>query len=447
MSNRAMKALVLVEHVDRELDVVCLARMLLKRNFGIDLEVANVSSDAPSILRGNPPKIVFFSSFYSSEWNLRRDYVSAWPGAKFFSLSWEQIFCSIDLDMHRPLDDYARQKVHYLAWSTDYRDFLIIHGVDPQNITIVGHALYQLYDAPHCQYFKTRSNLAKKFLLDDLKRWIFIPENYGFAFYSDETIEVVKGGHPVPEAFERDLVAVRQYCRSSMAALGKWADALAKRDDVEVVFRPRPANNKDDLIRFFRDECGLSAPNFHLIKEETARDWVLASDVVLSSYSTVLIEAALAGKTIRKVEPSPLPGPLCYDWCELITSVTSLEDMVAVASPRTHDGGSAALREWAKARFFLPEDPVSCLVKEIAKRTTAAYEDMAEVPRGPYKQVMPAWLGVLDRVAGPATRDRLYRKFVPGYTHKISGHERDFFDRREVDRRTRKWREVIDAQR
>src|SRR5258707_15778877 len=100
-----MKGLVLVEHVDRELDVICLTRMLLKRNYGIELEVANVSADAPRILRGPIPKIVFFSSFYSAEFALRRDYVSACPNTKVVSLAWEQVFCPIDEFMHRPLDE------------------------------------------------------------------------------------------------------------------------------------------------------------------------------------------------------------------------------------------------------------------------------------------------------------------------------------------------------
>jgi hypothetical protein len=112
-----MKALALVEHADRELDLLCLVRMLLRRDHGIDLTIANVSADAPSLLRGPIPKLVFFSSFYSAEWQLRRDFVSAWPNTKVASLSWEQIFCPLDELMHRPLDNCARQNVWYLAWS------------------------------------------------------------------------------------------------------------------------------------------------------------------------------------------------------------------------------------------------------------------------------------------------------------------------------------------
>jgi hypothetical protein len=184
-----MKALALVEHADRELDLLCLVRMLLMRDYGIDLQIANVSADAPPLLRGPAPKIVFFSSFYSSQWALRRDYVSAWPSARVVNLAWEQIFCPIDQPMHRPLDDFARLNVRYLAWSTDYRDFLIRNGVEASNIDIVGHSLYRLYEPPYCKYFQAREALGEKFRLDSTKKWVFIPENYGFLFLTDAAID------------------------------------------------------------------------------------------------------------------------------------------------------------------------------------------------------------------------------------------------------------------
>src|SRR5262249_15230367 len=139
MPETGLKGLALIEHADRELDVICLARLLLKERYGIELEIANLSADAPALLHGPAPKIAFYSSFYSSEFPLRREYISAWPNTRVVSLAWEQIFSPIDEFTHRPLDDFARNRVHYLAWSTDYRGFLIKNGVDPRNITVVGH--------------------------------------------------------------------------------------------------------------------------------------------------------------------------------------------------------------------------------------------------------------------------------------------------------------------
>ena len=437
-----MKALLLVEHVDRELDVACLARMLLKREFDIELQIANASADAPAILSGPAPKIVFYHSFYTSKWALTDDYVSAWPSTQFVSLAWEQIFSPIDRIGHRPMDSFARDKVVYLAWSDSYRDFLIENGVKPENIRIVGHALYRLYGEPYSRYFKSRNALAKKFRLNPSKRWVFVPENFAYFFIlTDSMINNFKlDGVP-----EQVSVELREYCRKGMYCLGRWADALARRDEFEVIVRPRPSLERATMAQFVRDECGISEPQFHLIKDETARDWVLASDVVMSSYSTILIEAALVGKTIRRFEPSPIPPTLQYPWLDLVCSVRSEEEAITAASAGASDGGSNPLRAWALAQFFAHGDPVSGLVRAIAAETQAAHENYVPSSKGRYKQRMPIWLGMVDRFVGlsPVVRDQLYRKFVPGYTHRPVDHEKDFFDRREVESRTKKWNDLL----
>jgi CDP-glycerol glycerophosphotransferase (TagB/SpsB family) len=228
-----------------------------------------------------------------------------------------------------------------------------------------------------------------------------------------------------------------------MGALARWTDALARRGDVAIIFRPRPAVDADDLRRFLRDDCGLPDLAFRFIKEQTAREWVLASDVVISSYSTVLIEAAIARKIIRKVEPMPLPPQLQYDWCDLVSSAVTQDDFLEATSPGAHDGGSERLRAWAEERFFSLGDPVPRLIQTMAREIKSAYVDYAPSPNGPYAQKMPGWLAAIDRFLKPRTRDALYNKYVPGYTHKVKGHEKDFFDAQDVNRRTLRWRAVI----
>jgi hypothetical protein len=434
-----MKSVAFVEHADRELDLLCLARMRLKRDFDIDLEILNVSADAPRVLRGPVPTAVFFSSFYSSQWPLRRDYVSAWPNARVVNLAWEQIFCPIDEFMHRPLDEFARTKVRYLAWSADYHSYLQRNGVDTKNITIIGHPLYQLYDAPYRDYFKSRAALAKAHGIDATKPWVFIPENYGFTFISDAAI----AGFASPELPEGHLREIRSYCRSSMIALGNWAEALARIGNVEVVFRPRPSVDTAVLRQFLKCECGISREHFKLIKAETAREWVLASDVVMSSYSTVLIEASLAGKALRRIEPTSLPRQLQYDWCSLVSPVATQDEFLEAAAAVAHDGGSERLRAWARAKFFLSHNPVERLVEAMAFEIKASYLENQRAQRGPYTQRMPNWLSLIDPLLKPRARDWLYRKSVPGYTHKVAGHDKDFFDARSVEGRTRRWKDVV----
>jgi hypothetical protein len=271
---------------------------------------------------------------------------------------------------------------------------------------------------------------------------VFIPENYGFAFIENKMIYEILNAHLLPIEFGDKLGRVRDYCRESLMILLRWVNSLAQSDELEIIFRPRPSLDRARLARFMREYSLIKNPKLRIIKEETARDWVIASDVVMSSYSTVLIEAALARKTIRKVEPHPIPLELRYEWSDLVTSVTSEVEMFDAVAPAAHDGGSALLSNWAEKRFFVNGDPVAGLVDEIARLTVAAYQERQFVRKGVYRQKMPPWMFVIDRYVGTKARDKLYRKFIPDYTHQISDHEKDFFDLSEVKRRTNRWLKV-----
>ena len=87
-----MQALALIEHVDRELDLVCLLKVLLKQRRGIELQIANLYADAPLTLAGPPPAVALTPFFYAVEDVVVKDYVEAWPQTRFVNLAWEQLF-------------------------------------------------------------------------------------------------------------------------------------------------------------------------------------------------------------------------------------------------------------------------------------------------------------------------------------------------------------------
>ena len=61
----------------------------------------------------------------------------------------------------------------------------------------------------------------------------------------------------------------------------------------------------------------------HFIKEKSVREWIMASDMVISSLSTSLVEAAIAGKPAYLLEPYPCPEFLQVDWQDYITTIST----------------------------------------------------------------------------------------------------------------------------
>src|ERR1041384_3088613 len=105
------RVLALVEHVDRELDLVCLLKLLLERRHGIRLDVANFYVDAPLNLARPPPSLVLTPFFYAVEDLVLHDYVHAWPDARFVNLAWEQLFYPSHQAIKAPRDKFTRKKV------------------------------------------------------------------------------------------------------------------------------------------------------------------------------------------------------------------------------------------------------------------------------------------------------------------------------------------------
>ena len=434
-----MQALALVEHVDRELDLVCLLKVLLKSRHGIELKIANFYADAPLLLARPAPRLVLTPFFYAAQDVVLKDYVEGWPKTRFVNLAWEQVFYPSHEQIKAPRDRFTRKEVTHLAWTRTFADYLERNRVLPRRIRLTGNGLYRLYGPPYRDYFGSRAAVASEFGLDPAKRWVFVPENYRWAFFSEFKLNRLGQKHDLPVA---ELMRMREYCRRSMAALVRWCDALAAETDVEVIFRPRPATSLAELSEFVAETLGARAPGFRVIKDRSAREWVLASDLVASSYSTVLIEAALAGKAISRVAPEPTPEGLRYDWCDLAPE--AVDEAAFLAACRSADPASSEpLRQWAEETFFPAGDPIERLVETIAEEVRAAYASADAPVTAAHGMAMPAWLGPVAALSSPQARHPLFVRHVPGYEFNLGTHEKDLFVQAEVDRRVKRWRRLV----
>jgi hypothetical protein len=433
-----MQALALVEHVDRELDLVCLLKALLKSRHGIELKIANFYADAPLLLSRPAPRLVLTPFFYATEDVVLRDYVAGWPKTRFLNLAWEQLFYPSHEAIKAPRDRFTQKEVTHLAWTRAFAAYLQDHRVMPRKIRLVGNGMYRLYGPPYRDYFTSRPQLAAEFGLGAAKPWVFVPENYRWAFFSDFKLKRLTK-HGVEHA---ELLRMRDYCRRSMGELVKWCQALALSGEAEVIFRPRPATNVAELTRFVAETLGDQAPAFRIIKDRSAREWVLASDVVASSYSTVLIEAALAEKAVLRVAPEPTPEGLRYDWCDLAPEAGD-EAAFLEACRRADPASGDALRQWAEETFFPAGDPVERLVETIAEEVRAAHADPEPPVTAAHGMTLPAWLPPVAALASPQARHDLFVKHAPNYEFNRATHEKDLFTSAEVERRVKRWRKAV----
>jgi surface carbohydrate biosynthesis protein len=371
----------LVEHAARELDVACAAAAILKAQYGLTVQIRNLYYHTEEILCSNSPKMVVHPFFYVLRGALAtEDIVFRFPEAIHLNLAWEQIHYKAHVNIKAPSDEFSKKNVIHHAWGGFYQAFLLNAGVDPQNIFLNGQPALQLYRRPYCGYYKSRSQLAVENGLDEGARWVFVPENFRWAFIGSKIKQFLSlGGN------EKDILELRDYCIESLKLMLQWCSLAATQlPGIEIIFRPRPAVNSHIMTGFFQEHVGEIPPRLHFNKKESVREWILASDVVISSYSTSLIEAAIANKPLYMFESIPFPESLHCDWYAHAPRIRSHGDFREACYSPTSCSGSK-LKEWAETTLCSTDDPIQSLSDHIAHlvRKTPARQGISQKTTGP----------------------------------------------------------------
>ncbi len=428
----------LVEHVARELDVACAAAAVAKERYGLDVAIRNIYLHANRSMREYEPLVVVHPFFYYLKGALAtEDYVARWPEAVHFNLAWEEIFYKAHVKVKAPRDEFTQKRVLHHAWGRFYEDYLLGSGVPKEHIFVNGNPAYQLYRPPYSSYYKSRDWLAERHGLNADARWIFVPENYRWAFISDERIEsMVRMGSD-----RQELLDMRRFCAASLAQLLAWCNQAAGHEDLEVIFRPRPATNSSTMKEFASANLPSLSNRLHFVKEQTVREWVLASDLVISSYSTTLIEGAVAGKPVFMAEPVAIPDSLYCDWYRHVCHLGSLEDFMEVCLNGTNED-AGELRVWAQSEMLGNGDPIEGLARivwTLAERGAGTRpkrrDESSSFPRKRGKAGTGEPESLLQRLLGLGKRRKQYFNPVT--------HENDVFTDEDVRRKVERWRKLL----
>lgn len=354
-----------IEHYARELDVACAVSALLESKYRKRVKILPFfHPNSTYFTQKYNPAVVLLPYCYSIHDSGLKQYLSAWKEATFVNLSWEQVFYRANIEYKAPRDSFAKRCVLHHAWSSKRATFLRDRGVPDDHIFVNGQPAYYLYFPPYRKAFTSRKILGKKFSIDVRKKWIFFPENYSWYFYSDHLVEeIIKNGQDREAAYR-----MRDYCGRSLREVLHWLHSLQKSDNVEIIIRPRPATSFAAFLETVQKfEPGLEK-RIHILKEFTVRDWILASDVVISSFSTSLIEAAIAKKPIFMLEPFPILKDLIGEWYGYVPKVKTKEELLHMV--KSHKPAYVKLRTWAMGHFLRHGDPIRGLANFLGTLST-----------------------------------------------------------------------------
>lgn len=428
---------IFVEHVARELDVACALKHWLTSSHGQTVELAPLVDGLEETLRGPAPRVVVLPYAYSAADLGTRQILARWPDSAYVNLAYEQVLHNLNKGFKAPRDRFVQHHVLHVAWGEFYARYLREHGVAPENVWINGNPTLALYAPPYAAYYRDRAELAREHGLEPTRRWVLIPENYAAAFYTDAMLaDYIRRGYKPEQAH-----GFREFARASLRTVIAWCRESAESSPVEMIVRPRPAIPESLFAATCRGFLNGDWPaRLHVIKRGTVREWILAADVVASSWSTTLIDAAIAGKPICMLMPFAYPDFLRADWYDHVPPLRTSADFrhaIESADPLS----AVPLAHWARAAMLLHTDPIRRLADCLA----------ALAPPPGRRPLDPAWLRTPPTAFDALPWWRRWRRragrLVRGWSSapppNFDTHEQDRFDRARVDGCTERWSAIL----
>jgi len=439
---KSIDILFFVEHVARELDIACAVRAIIERDSQLSIEIDSLSHGIEKTLEHYQPRIVVLPYCVAIFEGGLDEIVARWPKAEYVSLSYEQVLGRAQKNLNSPKDKFSKDYVLYHAWGDFFAEYLQTHGVPSRHIFINGNPTYSLYQYPYKAYYgNQRAQLARQYGLDEGKRWIFIPENYGWAFFEDHMVRArIRRGFDPQQAYE-----YRDFARQSLGAVSHWWQRAGEIESIEVIIRPRPAIPAQQFIDRVREHAGELPERLHFIKHGTVREWILASDVVISSYSTTLLEAAAAQKPVYILSPQPFPELLYAECYELTDHVATQEDFLAALTQETLPRNWVALEQWLRALMISRGDSIANMARMLIEKADGKLPTPAPQEIARYLQRFS--MARLTRKSRQISWELLQRGLgaigIKTQAQSWTGHESDLLGNEDINQRVARWAEIL----
>lgn len=271
--------LFVVEHKIREFPAIDMVANQLKNDFGINSVIVPLHYFS-YILLIFKPKIIFLH-FVRQQSEYPACFVSDVTNSTIVSLNWEQAIGKYNKLYKKVRDTFARKKVFHFSNSIQFTTYLQQQGIPISNIIETSNL--QLVSSN----MRYKEDTRKK-LLSGRKFIIFVPLNCGYKFISNQEIK-----YRLNRGFNKNnLKRLIENANIYFDNLLSLALVIAKKHvDIQVIVRPRPNESVVHYFKYFSERNELIPNNLLISKEHAAHDVMLSSDIVISNFSTLVLDS------------------------------------------------------------------------------------------------------------------------------------------------------------
>lgn len=320
--------LIMYEVKSRELEsIVLLARELRARGYSVDfLSFDNTGINMYFQNRGllkkykNNVRVVLTPSLYHDEEMYQLVYYVCGKCENVVNLRWEQVFSmksQFDYDSYFYPHDDAKLAYHVCWGKMPYRNLLEC-GVPEDNLLLTGPMQMDFLKVPLNNYYMSRDDLLSRYNIDIRKKVLLYISSFVLASITERQFNV-----------EKDILGEEYYnnkrlsdARESFLTTLEWLEQTLQDENTYVIYRPHPSEHESAELFALSKKY----QNFLIVSDFSVKQWILASDVVVTWKSTSIAEAFFANTPCIIARPVPFEDGEDMSTYENADFVTAYED-------------------------------------------------------------------------------------------------------------------------
>lgn len=243
-------------------------------------------------------------------------------GSPVLFLNYEQMLSEINRQLKK-IDLVQGPFDKYVAWSDEYRHYLVEQGISNQLILQTDRPQFEIaadecYVPEKMKYFLSRIPGY-----DESRRLVFIPITCLQAFKSDNELKRLAQNKTVDYSHLRER---KSYVKSTLHLYYKYLSNQC--DNITYIVRPHPSITADMHQQFVR-RMGLTLPNNVVITTEfSPYQWIARCNLLITNYSSLALDATYLGRSTVLVNAPDMPEFMRYDWFDDYSEFTDFNSSI-----------------------------------------------------------------------------------------------------------------------
>ena len=207
-------------------------------------------------------------------------------------MNYEQFNSEWSKVIKNPKSEIPKREQIQLVWGAYFKNQLIENGFDLNKIFITGKPNFQIIKNDYIgNKLKYKKLLAEKYTMDLDYRWVLITLTDSLAYISKNRIESYIADGANKELLSEQVLSVRK----DIELLTDYLATILSDPKVKsyVIIRPHPFVPAEYYVKLMNRKVHGIPNNLKIINKESAFDWMISADVMITNYSTLSMEAKL----------------------------------------------------------------------------------------------------------------------------------------------------------